>query len=88
MSIYIITINNMNTKWVARVQAYLVYDNKSVLISDDNKSFLSKQNAFESLMLRFKDLNFEDDQVEVNLHAVHSRFEFVALLERELTAVY
>lgn len=87
MAIYVVTISNKEGGWVANTNTY--FSSKGdILESQEKKESLypTKMKAYESVKLRFSDIDFESDKVIFNGNEAHSMLEFVKIIGSE--AVY
>jgi hypothetical protein len=84
MAIYVVTISNKEGGWVANTNTY--FSSKGdILESQEKKESLypTKMKAYESVKLRFSDIDFESDKVIFNGNEAHSMLEFVKIIGSE-----
>lgn len=84
MAIYVVTISNKEGGWVANTNTY--FSSKGdILETQERKESLypTKLKAYESVKLRFSDLDFESDKVIFNGNEAHSMLEFVKIIGSE-----
>ena len=83
MATYMITLMNRGQDWIAVVKTYLYVKNEAIEIREENNTFHSKYSAFESIMMRFNDLDFENDHLIINGNEAASIHDMARLFERE-----
>jgi hypothetical protein len=84
MAIYVVTISNIDGGWVENTNTYFSSDDG---ISKSHKKkesmFPSKLKAYESVRVRFSDLDFESDKVIFNGNEANSIFDLVKIIGSE-----
>lgn len=83
MATYIINLINTGQDWLANIKTYLAVKDVPIEIHEEKNVFHTKYSAFESFMLRFKDLDFENDHLLINGKEASSIHEMALIFEKE-----
>ncbi|NJO68070.1 MAG: hypothetical protein HC830_01260 [Bacteroidetes bacterium] len=84
MAVYVVTISNIDGGWVANTSTSFS-SNGDINESHKKKEnlFPTKLKAYESIKLRFYDLDFESDKVIFNGNEAHSMLDLVKIIGSE-----
>lgn len=84
MAVYVVTISNIDGGWVANTSSYFSTDG-DIMESHKKKEslFPTKSKAYESVKLRFFDLDFESDKFIFNGNEAHSMLDLIKIISSE-----
>lgn len=84
MAIYVVTISNIDGGWVENTSTYFSSgDGISKSHRIQESMFPSKLKAYESVKVRFSDLDFESDRVIFNGNEANSKLDLVKIIGSE-----
>lgn len=84
MAVYVITVSNNEEGWLANTHTYFSADS-DIRESHEKRGsvYPTKKKAYESVKLRFSDLDFESDQVIFNGNEARSMLDLVKIIGSE-----
>lgn len=83
MATYIINLISTGQEWLANIKTFLTVHNAPIEIHEEKTVFHTKFSAFDSFMLRFKDLDFENDHIIINGKEASSIHDMAMIFEKE-----
>lgn len=85
MAVYVITVSNNEEGWLANTHTYFSADSDISELHEKKRESLypTKMKAYESVKLRFSDLDFESDKVIFNGNEAHSMLDLVKIIGSE-----
>lgn len=84
MAVYVVTISNIDGGWLANTNTYFSAEG-DIKVSHEKRGnvYPTKMKAYESVKLRFSDLDFESDKMIFNGNEAHSMLDLVKIIGSE-----